>query len=290
MIAPEPGDVGKLGILMSNIISYNKLRHISVTLGPEKETRKELKELSRDPDIIIGNTGRIIDHIRRDNLRLKETSIAAVFISRTEVSNEFRQDLMYIFSKIHRKTPALFLSPQESDLSLMEEISRKPQQMNVPQKEKEETAPMNKAKKKNVLNEDSIKEVLETILKEIKSGEDPHELDNYKKLIRKNVPLTLRSYLGAYLLKQLVEKGGSTRRAPSRRPASAEPRSIEVKEGFTTLFFSIGKNRRVYPKDLSRLLSTVAALPPRISEPSASLTATPSSRFGKIKPVRSSKL
>ena len=263
VIAPESSDVGKLGALMANLISYNKLRYISVTFGPEKETRKELKELSRDPDIIIGSSSRIIDHIRWNNIRLKETSIAAVFITKTEVTSEFRQDLMYIFSKIQKRTKALFLSPKAEDLSLMEEISRKPQQLNVPHKVKEETPQMSKPNNKPAVNEEAVKEALDTILKNIRSVEDPNEMDAYKKLIKKNVPLTMRSYVGAYLLKQMMGRSGSKSFSSPRRPAfSGEGRNNESRDGFTTLFFSRGKNRRVYPKDLSRLLSTATTLSP----------------------------
>ena len=110
---------------------------------------------------------------------------------------------------------------------------------------------------------EAVKEALNTILKNIRSAEDPHEMDIFKKLIKKSVPLTMRSYVGAYLLKQMMERGGQKSYQPRRSSSlQGEPRNNESREGFTTLFFSIGKNRRVYPKDLSRLLSTATSLPP----------------------------
>jgi hypothetical protein len=51
------------------------------------------------------------------------------------------------------------------------------------------------------------------------------------------VPLSLRSYFMAYLFKESLGK-------IERKP-----------DAFTTLFISIGKNRRVYPRDLINLFT-----------------------------------
>ncbi len=85
--------------------------------------------------------------------------------------------------------------------------------------------------------EDEMKSTIDNILTNIKEKADPDELNRLKKTIRKSVPLFLRSYFTAYLFKELMGK-------------------IRDKTGvFTTLFVSTGKNRRVYPKDLSDLFT-----------------------------------
>ena len=76
------------------------------------------------------------------------------------------------------------------------------------------------------------------IIKRIKEEEDPFELNHYRKLIKKNVPFSLRSYFSAYLFKE----------------------SLAVNIGnkgneFTELFISIGKTRRIFPKDLVALFT-----------------------------------
>jgi ATP-dependent RNA helicase DeaD len=78
-----------------------------------------------------------------------------------------------------------------------------------------------------------FKALLDDVLKRIRD-EDPHELDAYRALFRKNVPFFLRSYVAAYLLRQ-----ASGRLGPRQRPSQV-----------TTLFVSIGKNRKVFPRDL----------------------------------------
>ena len=80
-----------------------------------------------------------------------------------------------------------------------------------------------------------MKSTIDNILTNIKEKADPDELNRLKKIIRKHVPLSLRSYFMAYLLNELMGKIKD---------------STDV---FTTLFVSIGKNRRVYPKDLADL-------------------------------------
>ena len=83
----------------------------------------------------------------------------------------------------------------------------------------------------------SLKIVVDELQRRIKEDEDPVELGEYRKAFKKLVPLFMRSYLAGYLLRQIAAKGG-----------------IRRKMATTTLFLSIGKNRRVYPRDLVQLL------------------------------------
>ncbi|NNM54405.1 MAG: RNA-binding protein [Spirochaetales bacterium] len=84
---------------------------------------------------------------------------------------------------------------------------------------------------------------LEDLIKKIKE-EDPSELDAYRKVFRRTVPFFLRSYIAAYLF-----RNQSHRSFPRRRPAQV-----------VTLFVSIGKNRRVFPRDLILFLVNGAGI------------------------------
>jgi hypothetical protein len=88
---------------------------------------------------------------------------------------------------------------------------------------------------------DVFKGTIKNILRIIKEEEDPDELNKYRKIVKQNVPIFLRAYFSAYLFKQLLGKNNLI---------------DEKKNGFTTLFISIGKNRRVFPKDLIQLFTT----------------------------------
>ncbi|MGL1892348.1 MAG: DbpA RNA binding domain-containing protein [Spirochaetaceae bacterium] len=97
----------------------------------------------------------------------------------------------------------------------------------------------------STLNENlgpSIKAIIESI----KSSLDLDTIVSYKKIVKKNVPLHLRSYLTAFLLKEYLNN---------------KPRKRSVKkEGEKSLFINIGKNRRVYPSDLIQLVSKTAEI------------------------------
>jgi ATP-dependent RNA helicase DeaD len=78
--------------------------------------------------------------------------------------------------------------------------------------------------------------MIQHILKKIKEEEDPQILNQYRSVIRKSVPLTLRSYFTAYLFKQTL--AGSKKKKNSK---------------LAKLFLSMGKNRKVFPRDLIQL-------------------------------------
>jgi len=185
-------------------------------------------------------------------------------------------------------------------------------------------------KQKTELNEDAVLDYLRDAVARIKTEEDPLELNQYRRLFRKGVPFTLRSYFAAYVLKQIdngAVGGGSSRQGkrnrkerplrderpareerPSReerpgrekrgenafrnespeprkerqgrdrgdepkrdrqerqdrqsepRQRPAEPRTVLPDDVSTTLFVSIGRNRRVYPRDLIGLILQTTGL------------------------------
>lgn len=87
-----------------------------------------------------------------------------------------------------------------------------------------------------------IQKKIENIIKTIKEDENPEVMDTYKKMVKKHVPFPLRAYFTAYLLKNSLEG--------------------ERDESYTTLFVSVGKNRKVFPKDLSRLFTGAIKVEP----------------------------
>ena len=53
-------------------------------------------------------------------------------------------------------------------------------------------------------NEQQLISVLKEVIEAIKTKENPEELNQYRRIFKKNVPLTMRSYVAAYLIKQTV--------------------------------------------------------------------------------------
>jgi len=93
--------------------------------------------------------------------------------------------------------------------------------------------------------EEVLRGRIAAVVKRIRENEDPAELNRLRAIIRRNVPFFLRGYFAALLLKESAGK----------LPA---PPQGEMK----TLFVSIGKNRKVFPRDLSRLFSGALQVKP----------------------------
>ena len=147
------------------------------------------------------------------------------------------------------------------------------------------------------INKEHTAAFLDNAVNSVKSDYDVDSLAELAKLFKKNVPFSLRKYVTAYLLREALkhdhfrpsrfEKNNSKRNekrdfnrnevnrndrrnaetAPvteqAETPAEArEPRPrVEIPEDqATTIFMSIGSNRRVFPRDLVSLLINVGGL------------------------------
>lgn len=134
---------------------------------------------------------------------------------------------------------------------------------------------------------DQAANYIKDVVSKVKAN--PDELEALKKVFKKNVPFTLRSYVAAYLLRNA---GGAIFRFNNfkeredfhanreerfnrfeRNETQTEEAGTEVREPrerFTrvqipeenseVVFVSIGRNRRVYPRDLVGLFISVAGI------------------------------
>ncbi|MDD3929664.1 MAG: DbpA RNA binding domain-containing protein [Sphaerochaeta sp.] len=130
---------------------------------------------------------------------------------------------------------------------------------------------------KSTPNEDDLLAgTIQLLAGKTKADPNPDELERLKKLIKKQVPFTLRGYFMAYLLREVLQANTSRRSAAPRqqrekretpkrevaKETSAEkvpPKVREEKplpEGARTLYLNIGKMKRLYAKELSQLLQT----------------------------------
>lgn len=142
---------------------------------------------------------------------------------------------------------------------------------------------------------DSAAAFLQDVVEKVKTQENPDILNEVKKVFKKNVPFALRNYVAAYFVKETVKhfhgayrsrkadyrdsrdtrrtyRERSTRevREPRenrdiRDQVSSEERAPRVRvqidpELAATIFISIGRNRRVFPRDLVGLLVGAAGL------------------------------
>lgn len=104
--------------------------------------------------------------------------------------------------------------------------------------------------------EEVLKGTAQQILRHIKEEEDPEELNQLRKMFKRHVPITMRGYVGAYLLKQFAQGNKHLKKQTGKTgsPGKSAKTSDET-SGMKTLFVSVGKNRKVFPRDLARLFS-----------------------------------
>ncbi len=114
--------------------------------------------------------------------------------------------------------------------------------------------------------------VLSNTLSEI--DEDYKTLKQIYKLFKKNIPLRYRPYAIGYIMQFLKAKGipeeSRSRRFRAKKNdyrqrerrntdyQEKQERNLLPEELSTTLFFGIGKNRKVFPKDILGLINQVA--------------------------------
>lgn len=144
------------------------------------------------------------------------------------------------------------------------------------------------------INENKTAELLTVAVEKITTEEDIDTLTELIKLFKKNVPLTRRKYVTAYLLKETLKHYHSTGKFNNKNSKShtrdesrnfkndykqntkaehsAEVSVTETEERpkhprvqidpdkATSIFISIGKNRRVYPRDLVGILIAIAGI------------------------------
>ena len=135
---------------------------------------------------------------------------------------------------------------------------------------------------------DQAANYLKDLVSKVKAN--PDELEALKKVFKKNVPLTMRSYVAAYLLRnaggaifrfnkfndredfhsnreerfnRYERNESSSEDASSSAPAEPRERFTRVQipaENAEVVFVSIGRNRRVFPRDLVGLFISVAGI------------------------------
>ena len=106
---------------------------------------------------------------------------------------------------------------------------------------------MKQSKKLHPSQEEVLRGKIKTLAEQVKLDKHPEELASMKKIMRRCVPFHLRSYLFAYLLRDAV--GGISNEG-----------SEVSNEHMVTLFVSIGKSKKVYPKDLVKLFTSTLPL------------------------------
>ena len=244
VLVPHANEAGK------TYREFQKLNHgnglTAVLLSEERNLKAEEELLGKDPNIVIGTPQRLITHIRRENCDFSGLDTLVVQALEEKPETGFFEDILFIASKLPRNRQSIILASHQWakkwDPGL---VVRHPVLLDLGAakvglgaeergKSMQETGKVNEIQE-TTTNEESIKETISGILRKIKEEEDPDELNSLRRMVRSQVPISLRSYFSAYLFKRAL---GQLEKKP---------------EAMTTLFISVGKNRKVYPRDLVSL-------------------------------------
>jgi RNA recognition motif-containing protein len=112
------------------------------------------------------------------------------------------------------------------------------------------------------IDREKAKKTIALVLDKIRTETDPLLLEEYCRLFKKEVSLFHRSKVAAYLL-MLCEKGKSPRfvhRNDFARKEEDTPRYPLAEEESKRLFFSVGRSRRVFPREILGLINTKTAI------------------------------
>jgi hypothetical protein len=123
-------------------------------------------------------------------------------------------------------------------------------------------------------DKEKLQERIQEILEKIKTEMDPEVLNEYRSILKKEVPFFTRSYFAAYLLMQL--DGGYRGRKPfdsrGKKPSFSRTNNSEhpkrdpdtyplAEADSVRLFINVGRNRRVFPREILGLINSETATP-----------------------------
>jgi len=110
------------------------------------------------------------------------------------------------------------------------------------------------------LDREKAKGNLKVILDRLHNNTDFSLLKDYKKLFKKEIFLFRRSDVAAWLFMYYDQKEtpGGYRKVPAQedKSAGADVDTVLPEDESKRLFFSIGKNRRLYPRELIAFISS----------------------------------
>jgi hypothetical protein len=266
IITREPEDIkmtaSLLGVALNGKSAKRRSDRVDVVeLGTSNATRREASLIADGPHIVVGSTERVIDHIRRDNIDLSKVELCVIDEPPAEDAGSFNADLHYIYSKLDGyPQTAVFTQTQHDGIAEVASLLRRPQAVPLSSWRKngaevddgtrqsnstrEESQAVSTRTFSDLMNDEKLKQQIEQILKDIHEEEDPDEMNAYRKLIKKRVPLFRRTYFAAYLLKYFSKSQKQTKQT-------------DKSGDFATVFVGVGKNRKVFPRDLIQLFTNV---------------------------------
>ena len=212
----------------------NKFSNSITSLSYNGNPGTDIPLLKKKPTIIIGHSDRIIDHIRRNNIIIKNIETLIIITPQMQNVQNFEQNALFIASKLTQKTQIQIYIDLHNQLNKLEKIQNHPTILLYTERKKFDTI----IKGVTSVDKEKTEQRIKSIIQEIKAN--PDDIAEYRKIFKKNVPIFLRSYFAAKLL---MDSQGTSYKSSKRVQAG----------NMKTLFVSIGRRRKVNPRDLLKL-------------------------------------
>ena len=243
IIASSAANIKKISSFFRKLFIKKLTSLQTVTIGTEKNIKKEFRLLQKQPDIIIGTAERFIDHIRRDNLVLDGLQTAVIEDSDITDYEGFEKDLEFILSKMPVNPRFFVFTEDRHRTEILSPLIKKGAVFYKEDWKKKESIKEEKINMKSDKKETRYERLFEEIIRQIKEEADPVELNSLNKIIKKNVPFFLRKYFTAFLFSSYINSPGRPRKSG---------------ENSKTLFLNTGKNKGLHSGELYKIIKTAA--------------------------------
>jgi len=230
IITSSHENVAKINALFKKLFQKKVTSLQSVAANSDRNLKKDSRMLKKQPDIFISTADSIIDLIRSNNISFEGMQSCIIEDSDVEDQYSFEKDIEFIFSKLGGKELFIVFTKEVKQDYSFYQLFKKPVTINCTELGEE----------KNMDNS-----FIKNIVSEIKESSDIKNLVEIKKIIKKNVPFFVRSYFSAWLLKKYAEQNGYNVQTSSNEEKDSD---------FKTIFINIGKNRRLYSKDIAGMI------------------------------------
>ena len=250
VIVPSVEDVKKVSEQYKLFCREGAEKVSVVAFLEENNTKGELAVLEKKPDILISTPDKIIDHIRLGNFNIDSIRTCIVDCGDDQYIG-FSNDIEFIHSAFSVLTRFWVFTKDREMIPIFHHLLVDPQIIYSDRGIKSSTSERQEEKMEFGADQEAkYAELIKKMVKSIKGDEDPEEMNQYKKLVKRNVPFTMRGYFSAYLFKLFVTntKSGHT---PSQNRADKE---------YKSLFFNIGRTRGLNPQALLRFIAATAEI------------------------------
>jgi ATP-dependent RNA helicase DeaD len=120
LLLPAKEDVEKVSQAVNRFMRVVKDLPVFVPLGEIEDARREQRRLEKGATIVAGTTERVIDHIRRGSMDIRELASVVVQEPEGEARADFVKDVQFIFARLSGRHQIILLSApaagQESEL------------------------------------------------------------------------------------------------------------------------------------------------------------------------------